>query len=463
MIETEPDTPPTVTVSPKYLPLLEDTESRYFLITGGRNSAKSFTIALLIISLLCDVGHRILYTRYTLVSAEKSIIPEFMEKVRLLGLESEFITTRSSITHRKTGSSILFSGIKTSSGNQTANLKSLNAATVWIVDEADELPNERTFDDIDRSFRKAGIQNRIILIFNKPPGEHWLYDRFYTPYDIPEEFNGQIVLKRSDELNVNVYGRYIHTTYEDNIDNIPLEYLAMIYSMRRENYENYLHVYRGHRAARIDGALWTRDMIEAYRVTSHPELRRIVVGVDPAVTSGATSDLTGIVVAGVGYDSHYYVLDDCSIVASPKIWGESVVSAFNRWQADRVVAETNQGGDLVEANLRNIAPNLPYEGVRATRGKTVRAEPVAALYEMGRVHHVGRLHELERQMIVWTPSDRSPDRMDALVWAITSLMDGQTGNVIASPILSPSNGVRKPNIHFTKSTRPPTFGRGNRL
>lgn len=454
---------PTVTLSPKYRAIIEDVVSRYFLITGGRNSGKSFAISLLIIFTLCEPGQKILYTRYTLVSAEKSIIPEFTEKIRLLGLQDEFVTSRGAITHRKTGSSIIFSGIKTSSGNQTANLKSLNGVTVWIVDEADELPDERTFDDIDRSFRKAGVQNKIILIFNKPPGEHWLFDRFYTPYHIEEEFNGREILYRSEELDTNVYGRYIHTTYEDNIDNIPADYLAMIYSMRRDNYQKYLHVYRGHRTTKVEGALWSRDIIDAYRVDTAPsDLRCIVVGVDPAVTATNTSNETGITVSGLGWDNHFYLLDDCSLVGSPKTWGEAVAAAYTRWSADLIVAEVNQGGDLVISNIHNVNPSLPVKAVRASRGKLLRAEPIATIYEMGLVHHVGKFHTLERQMTEWTPGDVSPDRLDSHVWAISYLMN-LTRGVDTIPSTFAKSGqdakVKKPNLMFGNPSRPPTFTR----
>ena len=176
------------------------------------------------------------------------------------------------------------------------------------------------------------------------------------------------------------------------------------------------------------GALWKRATIDASRVIEAPALKRIVVAVDPAVTSNAASDETGIVVAGLGTDGHGYVLDDVSGVASPNEWATRVMGVYRKWQADRVVAEVNNGGDLVEANIRTVDPLVSYRAVRATRGKALRAEPVAALYEQGRVHHVGTLAKLEDQMCEWDPTAplRSPDRLDALVWALTDLMLGES-------------------------------------
>lgn len=175
------------------------------------------------------------------------------------------------------------------------------------------------------------------------------------------------------------------------------------------------------------GALWRRDWIEAHRVASAPELGEIVVAVDPPVTATAASDACGIVVAGRGADGRAYVLADRTLQGrSPDIWARAVIAAYQDFLADRVVAEVNQGGDLVEAVLRQIDANVAVRKVRATRGKWLRAEPVAALYAEGRVAHVGAYALLEDQMCMFgadgLAKGRSPDRVDALVWALTDLM-----------------------------------------
>lgn len=178
------------------------------------------------------------------------------------------------------------------------------------------------------------------------------------------------------------------------------------------------------------GALWNHKMIEDLRVSRGAvpkELSRIVVGVDPAVTSGEESDETGIVVAArdCSYDHpHFYVFEDASLaMASPDQWASKVVETFKTWNADRIIGEVNNGGDLVETVIRHKEPLISYEAVRASRGKITRAEPIAALYEQGRVHHVGMFPSLEDQMCDYSPaaSEKSPDRMDALVWALTQL------------------------------------------
>lgn len=181
----------------------------------------------------------------------------------------------------------------------------------------------------------------------------------------------------------------------------------------------------------IEGALWTMGVIDSTRVQEEPEeLLRVVVSVDPAVTSEESSNETGIVVCGMqgrGADARFFVLEDYSVKASPDGWARKAVQAFEDWDADLIVGEVNNGGDLVETVIRTVAPRAPYKAVRASRGKQKRAEPVAALWEQGRAHVVGNLPELETQMTTWVPGldeSDSPDRMDAMVWGMTELMGG---------------------------------------
>lgn len=171
------------------------------------------------------------------------------------------------------------------------------------------------------------------------------------------------------------------------------------------------------------GAIWQRTRIDELRVEQPPELVRVVVAIDPAATSGPEANETGIIVAGKGIDGHGYILADRSCRMSPAGWAGRAVIAFDEFQADRVVGEANNGGDMVESTVRTVRASIPFRKVHASRGKRVRAEPIAALYEQGRVHHVGSLAALEDQLCNWTAEgvDWSPDRLDALVWALTEL------------------------------------------
>ena len=174
----------------------------------------------------------------------------------------------------------------------------------------------------------------------------------------------------------------------------------------------------------IEGALFNSANIEQNRIEVTPEMQRIVIAVDPAVTANSNSDETGIVVAGRGIDNHFYILEDKSGVFSPDVWIKRAIELYYKFDADRIVCEVNNGGDLIEKLLRVQDVNVPYTSVRATRGKMLRAEPISALYEQGKVHHVGYFKELEEQMCSYTPDTiKSPDRLDSLVWGITSLMN----------------------------------------
>ena len=173
----------------------------------------------------------------------------------------------------------------------------------------------------------------------------------------------------------------------------------------------------------MPGALWTRNVIDQHRVHQPPNLRRIVVGVDPAVTNSGTSDETGIIVVGLGEDGDFYVLEDGSMKVSVDKWARAVVTRYQLYKADRIVVEVNQGGDLVDRILRQIDKSVSIKMIHASKGKWVRAEPVASRYEQGRVHHVGIHATLEDQLCNYSPefANGSPDRLDALVYAITEL------------------------------------------
>lgn len=208
------------------------------------------------------------------------------------------------------------------------------------------------------------------------------------------------------------------TTYE-NLENLSPAFQTII--RKYEGTRLGRQELEGEELEDVEGALWTYALIDLHRVQEAPELTQVVVAIDPSVTATEESDETGIVVAGKSADNHYFVLADLTIKGSPTAWANKAVSAYNEMQANYIVAEVNNGGDLVRTLIRGIQNNIPYRPVHASRGKQTRAEPVSLLYEQGRVHHVGSMPYLEDQMTQWVPGMKSPDRMDALVWAITSL------------------------------------------
>jgi len=208
----------------------------------------------------------------------------------------------------------------------------------------------------------------------------------------------------------------------DNIDNIDPEFMKLLNSMSKKKRDRFL---LGLWQDDDDRALWKYDDI--MRTTEKLDYDRIVVAIDPAVTSTDESDDTGIIVAGK-LGNQFHVLADLSGKYSPKEWANKAVSAYFTWHADRIIGEVNNGGDMIESTIRQVNESVSYKEVRATRGKVLRAEPIAALYEQHRGYHVGSFYELEDQMT--TPIDEleNDDRIDAMVWAATELMLGSDGS-----------------------------------
>jgi phage terminase large subunit-like protein len=378
-------------------------DTRYHVITGGRGSGKSFTVNLFLLNLTFLEGHIILFTRWTMTSAHISIIPEFLDKIDTLNLHKDFEVTKDEIINIKTGSKIIFRGIKTSSGVNTANLKSIAGVTTWVLDEAEELVDENIFDKVDLSIRAKNKPNRVMLIMNPSFKSHWIYNRF--------------VKQQTDNCT------YIHTTYQDNKRNLSESFIEQADRVKKENLHRYEHLFLGKWLDDAEGLLWSRPLLEKSKIVAKPILDRIVVAIDPATTANLDSDETGIVVLGKDSNGKGYVLEDLSGKYSPNEWAKVASQAFNNWDADCIVAEKNQGGDMVESVLRAQNATARIKLVTATKGKYVRAEPIYSLYEQNRIFHVGSFPILEKQMITFDPDKgKSPDRVDALVWGFTELM-----------------------------------------
>jgi phage terminase large subunit len=247
-----------IVLNPKYKPLfLNDT--RFFVLTGGRGSAKSFGVGTFSTLLSFEPGHKILYTRQTMTSAHLSIIPEFQEKLELMGVDGQFDISKTEITNVTSGDQIIFKGLKTSSGDQTAALKSLQGVTTWIVDEAEELVDERTFDKINLSIRQKGVQNRVILILNPATKEHWIYKRFFENVGVQPGYNG---------VKGNV--TYIHTTYQDNIKNLDKSFVDEVELMRDTNPSKYQHQILGGWMDKAEGVVYTNWTVGDFKEVSPP-------------------------------------------------------------------------------------------------------------------------------------------------------------------------------------------------
>lgn len=221
-------------------------DSRYFVCTGGRGSAKSFSVNSFLLLLTYEPGHTILFTRYTLTSAHVSIIPEFIEKIEIINRFQDFHITKDEIINITTGSKILFKGIKTSSGQQTANLKSLSGVTCFVLDEAEELTDEDVFDKIDFSIRSKDKQNRVILVLNPAMKTHFIYQKFFESKGVEA---GSNTIKGDTT--------YIHTTYLDNYDNLSESFLNQIQTIKERRPDKYKHTILGGWLEKAEGVIFT--------------------------------------------------------------------------------------------------------------------------------------------------------------------------------------------------------------
>jgi phage terminase large subunit-like protein len=298
------------------------------------------------------------------------------------------------------------------SGDEPDQLRGPQHDCAWVDELAKFRYSQETWDNLEFGLR-LGSNPQVVVTT--------------TPRPIP--IIKQII---ADPATVETRG----SSYE-NIHNLAPAFLERVLSRyegtrlgRQELYAELLDD--------VPGALWTRNLIEQNRVTEHPPLARIVVGVDPPAS---TTGECGIVVAGRGVDGKGYVLDDLSISGSPDTWARQVVTGYHKYRADRIAAEVNNGGDMVVKTIKTVDDNVPVTKLWASRGKHTRAEPVAALYEQNRVHHLGMFAELEDEYCSWVPGEgESPNHLDAAVWALTQVM-------------LQTNDAAKPRSHSSRSLR----------
>ena len=255
----------------KYLVL--DNPTRYFIITGGRGSSKSYSINTLLTLLTFEAGHKILFTRYTLRAASISIIPEFIEKLEVQNIEHNFHITKDEIINKQTGSRILFRGIKTSSGDQTANLKSIQGVTTWVLDEAEELTDQNIFDKIDLSIRQKDKDNRVILILNPTTKENFIYKRWFEDRGVKAGSN----LMKADTT-------YVHTTYLDNIENLSKSYIEQIEQMKVRRPNRYKHTILGSWLDKAEGVIYNNWSIGEFK-----QVGKIVFGQDFGFSQDAST------------------------------------------------------------------------------------------------------------------------------------------------------------------------------
>lgn len=404
-----------------YYPVYENKDKFVILITGGRASGKSHFVSSFLERLTFEmtrekIVHQILYTRYTMVSANMSIIPEFLEKAELDGTEKYFKTTRSAVTNKMTGSTVMFRGLKTSSGNQTARLKSIHGITTFVVDEAEEWVSEKEFETIMLSIRQKGIQNRIIIVMNPTDDNHWVYKRFIEKTHRVEYFDG-VPVQISTHPNV----LHIHTTYLDNLENLSPEFLKEVEEMKEKNPEKYAHTVIGRWADVAEGAIYTNWGV----VKEFPKwCKKVALGLD----WGFTNDCTAIVMGGIVDDCLY--LDE--ICYRTHMTNKEIIDVLKRYGDMKVIADSADPRTINEVHMAGIRIHPVEKGPHSVIGGI----------EKMKEYHIfvtERSYNLQKELrnYVWDqdkngnyinqPADGQADHLcDAARYYLTGMVYGKT-------------------------------------
>lgn len=405
------------------MPLLE--RARYKGAYGGRGSGKSHFFAELGVErALMEPGEtgeglRMVCVREVQKTLKESAKRLIEDKIQAMGVGPSFRVLNDAIITPKDGV-ILFQGMQ---DHTAESIKSLEGFKIAWTEEAQT---------------QSGRSQEMLRPTIRAPGSELWFS--WNPRNAADPVD---MLLRGGTLPAN--SKVVSANWSDN-PFFPKELEAERQYDLANNRDRYAHIWEGAYEPTAIGAIWDRASIQQHRRSECPAVERIVVAVDPAVTSGATADEHGIIVCASGEDKRGYVVDDLSLRGTPRQWAERAIAAYDHYEADAIVIEVNQGGEMVKHTLNSVRPGIRIIEVRATRGKHVRAEPISALYSLGRVSHVGTFPELEDQMCQMTAAgyegNGSPDRVDAMVWGFTELFPSMTKRAI--PKDTDDNGPFRP-------------------
>lgn len=389
------------------------------LYYGGARSGKTFTVLRAIAIRAQKVKSRHAIVRFRFNHVKESVgLDTFPKMMELCFPGRKFETNKSDWYFTfENGSEVWLGGLDDK--ERTDKILGKEYASMFF-NECSQIPYASIETALTRLAQKTGLPLRAYYDENPPDKNHWTYKKFVLKQD---PINGNTLPDQANYV-------HLHMRPEDNAENLAPEFLSNLQSLSGRRRKRFLE---GAFAEANPDALWNTETIDRWRVLDGnlPDMQRIVIGVDPSGSDdedNRDNDAIGIIVAGLGTDGLAYILEDLTLKAGPATWGNVVGTAFDRHGADRVVAEKNFGGAMVKYVVQTQRPNTPYKDVTASRGKVVRAEPVSALAEKGKVRHVGFFPELEDELTGFTTSgftgEKSPNRADAYVWAVSELFPG---------------------------------------
>ena len=391
-----------IPTAPVFEPLLKP--ARYKGAHGGRGSAKSHFFSESAVERCVQYpGTRIVCVREVQRSLKESVKKLIEDKIQAFELGSKFGVQNDQII-APGGGVIVFQGMQ---DHTAESIKSLEGFDVAYVEQAQTL-TARSLEMLRPTIRKPG-------------SELWFG---WNPRNATDPVDELLRGKNTPPDAVVVRTSYKHNPW------FPAELEVERLFDYKNNPHRYAHIWEGEYEPQAIGAIWDRATINRNRRDTAPSMSRVLVSVDPPISSDPRSDYAGIIVGGLGDDKHGYVLADYSQQGTPKEWAERAIDAYDLHEADAIVAETNQGGEMVANTIHSIRPGIRVIEVKATRGKHIRAEPISALYGLDRIHHVGAFPELEQQMCLMTADgyqgEGSPDRVDSMVWLFSELFPKMT-------------------------------------
>ncbi|MBR7127400.1 MAG: phage terminase large subunit [Lentisphaeria bacterium] len=397
-------------------------KSRHILLFGGSRSGKTFILVYsILVRALKAAGSRHIILRYRANSVRQSIRMDTFNKVLKLAFPNlKFYENRlDGCITLPNCSEIWFGGLD--NDDRSDRILGKEFATIYF-NECSEINFDSVNTALTRLAQKTTLVNKAYYDCNPSGKSHWSYKLFIEKID---------PVTNLPLSNKDLYSSMLMNP-ADNIANLPSDYVTS--TLENLNEKQRKRFLLGEWCDEDDLGLWNTKLINDSRLAEvDTSLRKIIIGVDPAVTNNLSSDLTGIIVAALGENGHFYILEDASLKANPTVWVKKIIDKYHQYNAVKVVCEVNNGGDLIGELLKSMDNSINFRQVRADKSKIARAELILSLYEQKKVHHVGFFRELEDQMCSYNEkiSKYSPDRLDALVWALTNLNAKQIPLIIA--------------------------------
>lgn len=405
-----------IVLNKKYEELFRDDPNIFFFfLYSGRGAGKSFVISLYLANRLINGIGNLVFCRQYMSNVSTSIIPEFLDKIQKLNIRKFLKINKDSITCITNGNTLWFKGLETAQGTAEASLKGIPKLACVVIDEMQEV-KQPAFDRLIGTIRDKNLNLKVICALNPTSVSTWQFKRYFK--NLPSDFTGIIDNKC-----------YIYTSYLENIEFLSDVALHEIQNIKKFDPIKFSNQYLGKWLQNNEKSALTKELIQlAQKKIQLPDYyQKTIIAIDPAVSANQNSDDTGIIVVGFK-NNEYFILEDATGIYQPSEWAIKVKELYQKYNCDEIIYESNQGGLLVEQNIRNTVGDFcSIESVRATKGKLLRWEPCRALYELNKVHHLKHFEDLNYELLTYGTSlnKRSPGHLDALCWGLTWLAQNQ--------------------------------------